>query len=313
MASSTPVISVVICTCNREKYLADALQSLWDQSLRRDKFEIIVVDSSSTDNTKAICGRFADTVYIYDPSAGLSRARNTGWRSARGDFVAYLDDDAVASNDWLELIIKSFSFGSACVGGKVIPIWEVDRPAWLPDSLLWYLSILEWNLPRHVLGEREYLNGANIAFRRNVLEMVGGFREDLGRAYVSNSRLLGGEEIDLQVKLTSRGQEVVYDPTIIVRHVILAQRLHKDWFLKRAFWQGVTDAVGENLSWGDWVSELLRASAGTTIRTFSDFVPKLFSHDEGTRFKGQCDQAARMGYVYGMCGRFSQFRQVRQT
>jgi glycosyltransferase involved in cell wall biosynthesis len=310
MRSDTPAISVVVSTCNREKYLDGALRSVVGQSLRRDKFEVIVIDSSSTDHARTLCEHYEEIIYIYEPRAGLSRARNIGWRSARGEFVAYLDDDAVASNNWLELILKAFSLGSSCVGGRVLPLWETDRPVWLPDSLLWFLSILDWNKPRHVLNEREYLTGANIAFRRDVLEMVGGFREDLGRAYVSGSRLLGGEEIDVQDKLASRGQERVYDPDIVVSHVILAQRLRKDWFVKRSFWQGVSDALSEDHpSLSVQATKTLQASAGMTLRTFTKFFPGLLSFKAQTRLKAMCDQAARIGYVYGMCsGHNSIFR-----
>ena len=92
-------ISVVICTHNRAGYLTKALQSLSAQSLNPDSYEVIVVDNGSTDNTREVYENIigkTNWIYVHDPVVGLSHARNTGWGDAKGKFIAFMDDDAIA-------------------------------------------------------------------------------------------------------------------------------------------------------------------------------------------------------------------------
>ena len=127
---TTVQISVVIPTHNRARYLSLTIQSLLDQGLPRSDFEIIVVDNRSTDSTKQVIDGFGggDLVrYVFEPALGASRARNTGWGHARGRYVAFLDDDVIASPAWLENILGAFETlqpTPGCVGGRVDPIWE---------------------------------------------------------------------------------------------------------------------------------------------------------------------------------------------
>src|SRR5436309_2344962 len=135
-------ISALICTRNRADYLRKAMQSLATQSLPCEQYEIIVVDNGSEDHTRAVVDEFAsltNLVYIYEATPGLSRARNVAFRRAKGEFVAFLDDDAVASPQWLEKyleVFRTYSPTPGSVGGKCEPIWEIPQPAWLEDRLL---------------------------------------------------------------------------------------------------------------------------------------------------------------------------------
>ena len=105
-------ISVAICTYNRANRLPLALEGLINQSLPTQNFEIILVDNASTDNTKQICTdyqtKLANLHYIYEPVQGLSKARNTALNNARGQYISYLDDDAIPCKNWLVL------FGNQC-------------------------------------------------------------------------------------------------------------------------------------------------------------------------------------------------------
>ncbi|MEE8471432.1 MAG: glycosyltransferase family A protein [Dehalococcoidia bacterium] len=91
-------VSAIICTHNRSDYLRQAIQSLADQTLPTEQYEVIVVDNGSTDNTRAVVEGFdhiANLRYVYEPILGLSQARNTGWQNARGEYIAFMDDDAI--------------------------------------------------------------------------------------------------------------------------------------------------------------------------------------------------------------------------
>src|SRR4051812_37764690 len=128
-------ISAIIPTYNRDAYLGKAIQSLVDQTLATEQYEILVIDNCSTDHTREIvCNEFGHVPnlrYIYEPVQGLNQARNTGWRQARGELVAFLDDDAIANSEWLEKILMVFETVKpipGCVGGQVEGIWETERP-----------------------------------------------------------------------------------------------------------------------------------------------------------------------------------------
>jgi glycosyltransferase involved in cell wall biosynthesis len=137
--------------------------------------------------------------YVYDPVPGLSRARNLGWQEARGRSVAYLDDDAVASPKWLERILFRFETlqpRPAGVGGRILPIWEAEKPAWLGEELEPYLGIVDWPACPMILDEdRFYLAGANVGYERGALRASGGFPTDLGR---KGPLLLSNEELWMQ-------------------------------------------------------------------------------------------------------------------
>lgn len=241
----TPAISVVICTHNRAAWLSRSIESVLQQDMGPDEFEVIVVDNGSTDTTQSVVARYGDRVrYMYEPAIGLSHARNTGWHFARAEVVALLDDDAVAEPGWLAALCSAFAArpAPACVGGRVDPIWEAPRPAWVSDQLALSLTIADWTDTPHAITDltREWLVGANFAVRRNVLEESGGFVTQLGR---TGLHLLSGEEIHLQRRLLKEGQVCWYEPKARVRHLVPASRLQPGWFRRRYRAQGQSDAI----------------------------------------------------------------------
>jgi len=240
-------ISAIICTHNRASYLKKAIQSLVDQTLPKEQYEVIVVDNGSTDDTKAVVesfDHFENLRYIYEPVLGLSQARNTGWQNAQGEYVAYLDDDAVSCPEWLERIVVAFETVDprpGSVGGKVMPIWEAERPAWLPKELEVALTIIDWaDKPIFLTEDYQHLRGCNVAYPREILEKAGGFSTSLGR---KGKSLLSGEEEFLERHLKEQNFGPYYDPEICVYHHIPAERLVKQWFYRRYFWQGASYEV----------------------------------------------------------------------
>ena len=234
---TTTKITVIICTYNRSKYLRQAIQSLAEQTLDRDSFEVIVVDNRSTDNTKDVVTKefehLSNLRYVYEPQQGLTYARNTGWRAAKTKYIAYLDDDAIASSGWLENILKAFAISPkiGCVGGKIVPLWEDLRPEWLPDSLLCYLAILDMSEGALLLTEGQYVFGANMSFDVAALQSVGGFDPELGR---KGNNLLSNEELIVQKRLRISGFECYYDSRVDIVHQIQSIRLKPDWFYTRS-------------------------------------------------------------------------------
>lgn len=153
----TPELSVVICTHNRAPDLRAALDSLSQQLLEAHRFEILVVDNNSGDDTRAVVEGspiHPRPRYIFEGTLGLCNARNTGWNAARGDIVAYLDDDALAYPDWATEILAAFERASpetGCVGGRICPLYHAPRPGWLGDDVALSLTIVDWPGGTHVI------------------------------------------------------------------------------------------------------------------------------------------------------------------
>jgi glycosyltransferase involved in cell wall biosynthesis len=201
-------ISAIICTLNRIEYLRKAIKSLVEQTLPKECYEILIVDNGSTDGTSNVALKEFSYVpnlrYLYEPVLGLSRARNTGWQGAIGEYVAYLDDDAIASSNWLEMILSVFETvesQTGCVGGRVVPIWKARRTPWLPAEMLSYLSIVNPSDKPLKLEDSRNIAGTNIAFPKKILDAMGGFQTDLGR---KGGKLLSNEEILLRRQLEKK-------------------------------------------------------------------------------------------------------------
>ena len=241
-------ISAVVCTLNRATYLARAVESLVNQTYPKEYYEIIVVDNGSTDNTREVVEQFSQCAiirYIYEPVKGLSQARNTGWQAAAGKYVAYLDDDAIARPRWLEKMLEAFETvkpAPASVGGKVFPIWESKRPAWITDRMLPVYAIVDWGTHAKFLkpSSPEHHVGCNVAYSREVLQKCGGFNVNLGR---KGKNLLSNDENLIRKYMDSHGLGIYYDPDITVDHLVPKERVTRRFMLRRHFWQGVSDVV----------------------------------------------------------------------
>jgi glucosyl-dolichyl phosphate glucuronosyltransferase len=303
-----PLISAVICTHNRARYLPQAIDSLLAQDLSTSAYEVVVVDNRSTDATCQIVAGYGKRVrYVHEPELGLAHARNTGWRSALGRWVALLDDDAIADPSWLRVIVEVFETvrpEPGCVGGPVNAIWEAPRPRWLSNELLKSLAIIRWTDAAHAIANlsREWLAGVNLAIPRIVLEEVGGFVAGLDR---TGTRLLSSGDVFLQRQIMATGRAAWYDPRVNVRHHIPAARLHPQWFRQRYYAQGLSDTkmrlLEEHLG--------ARARAGAAVRETiamlrrpSEVAALLRRADDPGAFTAHCFALIRLGHIAGLMG-----------
>jgi glycosyltransferase involved in cell wall biosynthesis len=302
-----PKISVVICTLNRDYYLRSALQSLVDQTLFREEFEILVIDNGSIDKTKEIATQefafLGNIFYVYEPQTGLNYARNTGLENSRGKYIAYLDDDAIASPQWLENILNVFQNSPpnvGCVGGKIDPLWESDRPEWLSDNLLGYLAILDISPISTILSKGQFLYGVNFAFDKNILQSIGGFEAGLDR---QGKNLLSNGDIMVQKHIQDQGYVCFYDPQISVQHQIQASRLQAEWFYQRAYWQGISDAtmtIKQNKSLFIYMALFIKAwlyLLGAYLIS-----PYLFSNNFNKFIVTKCNILRKKGYAMTISG-----------
>lgn len=248
---TAPRITICICTYDRYDVLPKAIESAKAQTLDQSLYRIIVVDNSPDHAQAEEFGRAYHKppflTYHIEETPGLSNARNVGTRDCGTEFIAFMDDDAIASNGWLENLLIGFDrFGEnvAVVGGRVDPIWGTERPLWLGDRMLGYVSVVNWGGEMRIANEKEWLAGTNIAFRTATVTEAGGFDVNLGRKG-GGSSLMSNEEVMIVNHLRNKGLRSVYSPEASVRHLVERKRLQRSWFRRRVAWQAVSDYTAE--------------------------------------------------------------------
>ncbi|MGI9533464.1 MAG: glycosyltransferase, partial [Thermodesulfobacteriota bacterium] len=243
------MISVVICTFNRKEYLEKAIESIVNQTLNPELFELIIVNNNSSDGTGELVNKKFSALpfklkYIIEKEQGLSACRNTGFRNATFKYIAYIDDDGTASENWLEnilLLIESVNDKDfAGAGGHVFPIWEIPIPWWLVPGIQQYYSVFNLADKQFILSvkSKRTLPGCNIFYLKSVLEKYGGFNTKLGR---NTDKLISGEETFLNKAIINDGYKLIYEPNIQIKHHIPRSRIKFSWLLSRSFWGGYSN------------------------------------------------------------------------
>ena len=232
-------VSVILCTYNRDVELSRALDSIAALHCPSTlEWEVVVVDNNSRDRTRAVVEKFADRYgdrfrYVFEGQQGKSYALNTGIREARGEVVAFMDDDVTVDPDWLcNVTLPLMSGNWAGVGGRVFPERDVMFPNWLKrDSPFVVGPLVMFDLGPEAGSLKEAPFGANMAFRKTVFQKHGGFRTDLGPCPGSELR---GEDSEFVRRLMTAREPLFYEPSAIVYHSVSEQRLTREYFL--AWW-----------------------------------------------------------------------------
>jgi len=179
---------------------------------------------------------------IISEEMGLSNARNSGVRHAKGEVVAFIDDDAVADKNWLGNMVKNYDEDDVVgTGGPVEPVWETNRPAWFPAALDWVVGCTFDVSPHEKSSVRNPI-GCNMSFRKSVFDVAGYFATTLGRR---STIMIGSEEAEFCVRLSRAlpKTRVVYDPTARVFHWVPRSRAKAGYLIKRSFYEGYSKAM----------------------------------------------------------------------
>jgi glycosyltransferase involved in cell wall biosynthesis len=240
-------VSVIIPTFNRAALLGETLDSLARVQARSiQDWEVVVVDNNSIDDTAPVVrsrqAAFPVPLhYQFEPAQGRSNALNRGILSTHAPVLAFVDDDVVVAERWLEAGTSPLldpSSGVDYTGGPVHPIWEAPRPRWLSPTRadLWgTIAILDYGADSFAFEEHQRVPlGANMAIRRTLIDRIGGFSPRLGRS--SGSQILGQEVPEFLARARAVNSRGRYVPGMLVRHYVPARRLTKRYF--RRWWYG---------------------------------------------------------------------------
>lgn len=251
-------LSVVLCTFNRSESLKSTLESIVASQVPNEvAWEVLVVDNNSTDDTREVvqkfCGSHPKCRYIFEQKQGLSHARNAGIRQAKGDVIAFVDDDVTVDPHWLgNLSLPLEHLPWAGAGGRIRAQRNVELPKWVrlegPFSMGGSLAALfdRGDSPSE-LHEPPY--GTNMAYRKCMFDKHGYFRTDLGR---TGKGMIGQEDIEFGERLISAGERIWYEPAAIVFHPVLPERLNKKYFLSWWFGCGQSTVRKAGVQPGKW-------------------------------------------------------------
>jgi GT2 family glycosyltransferase len=227
-------ISVVICTWNRAAWLHRTLTEM--HRLRVPPgvdWELLVVNNNCDDDTDEVLARHAAALplrRLFEHRQGLSHARNTAIQAARGELILWTDDDVLVDAGWLTAYVDAARRwpAAAYFGGLIKPLYEAPPPQWVEDNLRLLEGVLvirDLGSVEAPFGVRESPFGANMAFRRGVLDDQA-FDPSLGR---NGQACLLGEEVALVARLRAQGLQGVWVPSAKVRHLVGAQRTTREY------------------------------------------------------------------------------------
>ncbi len=231
-------ISVILCTYNRCQSLSKALSSVAASTLPPSvEWEVLVVDNNSCDQTREVvedfCRRYpARFRYLFEPQRGKSHALQTGIGEAPGDVLAFMDDDVTVEPTWLQNLTSELHSGEwAGAGGRIVLQWPPALPDWLAIEGPW----VRHGLPGLDQGHeaKELVGppfGTNMAFRKEVFRKHGGFRTDLGPS-PDKQIPIPGEDTEFGRRLIVAGERLRYEPSAVVYHPVLENRIKKKYLL----------------------------------------------------------------------------------
>jgi glycosyltransferase involved in cell wall biosynthesis len=235
-------VTVVVCAYTRDRWvtLRHAIDAVLSQLGPNDELVVVV------DHNDALLAQCRDylvkgAVLANCRTRGLSGARNTAIDKACGSIVAFLDDDAVPLDGWLDALRAPYANEHVCgVGGFAKPRWLRGRPGWFPAEFLWVVGCSHRGLPTDA-GIVRNLVGANMSFRRAAFHYAGGFTEQMGRI---GKLLLSCEDTEFSIRLKQANPDGIiwYEPAAQVEHHVPQRRASLSYFARRCWAEGISKA-----------------------------------------------------------------------
>ena len=228
-------MSVVVVTYNRAKDVNEAVNSLLNQSEK--PLEIIVIDDGSIAPVKLDSRNDRLKLIRLDQEIGISDARNFGIKTAKGDYIAFIDDDAIADYHWLKRIRKGFQTAQI-VGGQLKPLYLVPPPDWWTQE--------DFGVCAGVgnISSKNFF-GCNMAVKADVFAAVGLFNPNLGR---KKGKLLSLEENDFFDRSKKKGLIFKFVEGAVVTHKVPAKRMTFRYILRWSYYNGKSQRICEKFS-----------------------------------------------------------------
>ena len=229
-------------------HFCEAAESVLNQTY--NNVELVVIVDGTPDVYDKILEDYDNhedmIISCNDENVGLLQSRNRGAELATGDVVAFIDDDAIADEEWIERLVDAYeNQNPIATGGKMTPEWIAGKPSFLPEEFYWLIGVTHRGFADGA-GEVRNTFGSNISFRTNLFEELGGFNVSIGGR--KGDKNLQGGETELCARMrTEYDQGIWYVPEAEVAHKVFQYRTKVGWLLDRAFWQGYSKRAMETL------------------------------------------------------------------
>ncbi|WP_408957716.1 glucosyl-dolichyl phosphate glucuronosyltransferase [Natrinema sp. 74] len=238
-------VSVVICTYAMDRYdvFSECVDSILAQTY--EPLEVVLVVDGNEDVFEQVQEDYGDlddaVFHCNNENQGISHSRTKGAKLASGEIVAFIDDDAVAEEDWIAEIVRVYQETNAiAVGGHVAPDWVTEKPDFFPEEFYWLVGCDERGMGEH-MEELRNTYGSNISFQRDVFLSVGGYDENTGR---QGDRHIQAHEAPVCIRMANKyGKGVIYNTDAVVHHKLFNYRGDFRWLVGRSFWQGYSKRI----------------------------------------------------------------------
>lgn len=248
----TPKVSIITATYTLDrlddvKQLLDSVNRQTDNNY--DMFVVVERTPELVDKISAYISekKYANIQLVYnDGPGGASANRNLAINKAKGDIIAFVDDDAVVSPDWVSGIVKTFTEDDSVIGvtGPILPLWQDGAADWVSPEFYWIFSCTAGDSEEKIEVRNGYCT--NLSFKKEAFEKAGLFNTDLGVKGRGRGgwQEPGGEETELAIRIRDiTGKRIVYSPDVSVQHKVYAYRLSCNFISRRAFWEGYGKAL----------------------------------------------------------------------
>lgn len=248
-------LSLIIPTLNRAQLLEKTLLSISRNKVDFKKFEVLVIDNGSTDDTNSVVEKFNEYFpninlrYYFESEPGLLAARHRGLFESKSDYLTFIDDDVELNNLFVKTIIDNFINypGIGMFTGPCFPNFDCYPPNWILNfwekckfgKSLSALSLLDFGDKIKEIDPL-YVWGLNFSIRKNLIFSLGGFHPDCMPFELQFYQGSGETAISLSAK--NSGIRAIYDPGLLLHHFVPAERMTVNYFEKRAYFQGISES-----------------------------------------------------------------------
>lgn len=300
-------LSVIICTYKRTNILAKTLAS-FSQLDQVDTVECILVNNNRdeiAEKVTAIVANYPEIRLINEPQTGLSYARNTGLKHARGKWLVFLDDDVQLPANFLTIAYKHIQSDQFdCFGGRYYPWYVVPKPAWLPVEFGQKVALSKAT-SQITPGKEGFLSAGIFAIKTSALVEMDGFRTDLGM----NNQIGYGEEDALQLKLHQSGYRIGFTPDWQMKHAVMPHKYSVWWHLRSTFARA-RDAhyISGNTAAGKTLLKFLASIIAAVFKRTPQVIVKLISKRD---YYWQNAFLEIMSPIWAYAGRYSGIRRCQ--